>query len=56
MSSENDYTKDSKKWPKTPGKDWQYKQEQEVARGSRKTGGGARGTKGERNKVNAKIT
>ena len=21
--SEKDYTKDSKKWPKTPGKDWQ---------------------------------
>ena len=21
--AEKDYTKDSKKWPKTPGKDWQ---------------------------------
>ena len=23
--AEKDYTKDSKKWPKTPGKDWQLK-------------------------------
>ncbi len=40
--SEEDYTKDSTKWPKTPGKDWQYKQ---LARGSRKAGGGTRKTK-----------
>ena len=35
--AEKDYTKDSKKWPKTPGKDWQLAKKKQSKKGGKGT-------------------